>query len=307
MSKTKEERIKKLKKNRIWPSVLGLIFILFVFSIVMLAALGLSGMDIVRRKLTDSSRMSVKVAEVFAGYGEENKEIIEQTVVSHIHVLDEVEAVAVVNSEGQFLWSSNGEYPVLDHTIKMELLPGLMEDEVRVIIADQQDQVFVIEDGEIVFNQSALADIFLKPGFNTKSPFSELKLWMIIPAEDLDVLVLNRIPVYFQDFVMMGICIALCGLLIAIFVIYYLISMISMVSGIRKTTKIIYTDMVTGGDNWLLFIKKGTGLLKKNRKGKRNYAMIHLEMRKYRSFCTCFGVKKGQELIEKFYFALRKS
>lgn len=197
MSKTREERIKQLKKNRIWPSVLGLIFILFVFSVVMIAALGLSGMDIVRRKLTDSSRMSVKVAEVFEGYSEENKEMKEQTVVSQIHVLDEIEAVAVVTHEGRFLWSSNGEYPVLDHTIKMELLPGLMEDEVRVIIADQQDQVFVIEDGEIVFNQSALADIFLTPGFNTKSPFSELKLWMIVPAEDLDVLVLNRIPVYF--------------------------------------------------------------------------------------------------------------
>ena len=157
-TETREERIKKLKKKRIWPSVLGLIFILFVFSIVMLAALGLSGMDIVRQKLTDSSRVSVKVAEVFGGYSEENKEIIEQTVVSHINVLDEIEAVAVVGPDGQFLWSSNGEYPVLDNTIKMELLPGLMEEEIRVIIAEQQDQVFIIEDGEIVFNENAVAN-----------------------------------------------------------------------------------------------------------------------------------------------------
>ena len=60
MGKSKEERIKKLKKKRIWPSVLGLIFILFVFGIVMAAALGFSGLDIVQRKLNDSSKGLLK-------------------------------------------------------------------------------------------------------------------------------------------------------------------------------------------------------------------------------------------------------
>ena len=62
MSKSKEERIKKLKKKRIWPSVLGLILILCIFIVLMVVALGVSGMDIVQRKLMESSRKSVKVA-----------------------------------------------------------------------------------------------------------------------------------------------------------------------------------------------------------------------------------------------------
>ena len=56
----------------------------------------------------------------------------------------------------------------------------------------------------------------------------------------------------------------------------------------------------------MYFVKKGTSLLKKNRRGRRKYAMIHLRMQKYRSFCTCFGVREGEELIEKFYYALKK-
>ena len=120
-------------------------------------------------------------------------------------------------------------------------------------------------------------------------------------------MVLNNVPVYFHDFLMMIVCVLLCALLIGIFVLYYLVSVISMVSGMKKTTRIIYTDMITGGDNWLQFVKKGTTLLKRNRSGRRNYAMIHLEMRKYRSFCTCFGVQKGEELIEKLYLALKKN
>jgi len=98
----------------------------------------------------------------------------------------------------------------------------------------------------------------------------------------------------------------LCGLLIGIFTVYYLISFISMIFNVRKTTKILYTDVVTGGDNWLSFIRKGTNRLKWNVIFKKQYALVHFEMRKYRSFCTCFGVNKGQELIEKYYAALKK-
>ena len=307
MGKSKEERIKKLKKKRIWPSVLGLIFILFVFGIVMAAALGFSGLDIVQRKLNDSSKRSVKVAELFTGYGENNKEDIERTALSHIEVLEEIEAVAVVDNGGQQLWSSNGVYPELSATVNVEFLPGMPDEEIRVIVDEDKEQVFVIEDGEIIINEGAIEGVFSGREFQMAAPFSELKLWLVIPVDGVEVLVLNNVSVYFSDFLMMGICIFLCSLLICMFVLYYLVSVISMVYSVRKTTKIIYTDMVTGGDNWLLFVKKGTALLKKNRRGKRNYAMVHLEMCKYRSFCTCFGVGKGQELIENFYNVLRKN
>ena len=63
-------------------------------------------------------------------------------------------------------------------------------------------------------------------------------------------------------------------------------------------------DMTTGGNNWLYFVKRGEKLLKK-KTILSEYAVIHLKMRKYRSFCTCFGVKEGEALIEKFYDTLK--
>ena len=86
----------------------------------------------------------------------------------------------------------------------MELLLGLMEEEIRVIIAEQQDQVFIIEDGEIVFIENAVANVLSISNFNRKVPFSELKLWMVVPVAGLEVLVLNTITVYFQDFLIQG-------------------------------------------------------------------------------------------------------
>lgn len=305
MVKSKEERIKKLKKKHIWPSIVGLVIILLIFTVILVAALGISGMDIVHRKLADSSGRSEKIAELFENYNSDNKLKIEQTVLSHLDVLEEIETVAVVDKEKNPVWSSNGEYPVIDNPINMELLTGETDREIGVVVAEEEEQLFFIEDGELSINQDALPEIFEDSDFNPVEPFTHFKLWLVIAVDDMEVMVLNSIPIRFQDFMMAITCVGLCALLIGIFVIYYLISIISMAVNVHKTTKIIYTDIVTGGDNWLLFNKKGTRLLKKNKNGVRNYAVVHLEMRKYRSFCTCFGVDKGQELIERFYCVLK--
>ncbi len=305
MSKSKENRIRKLKKKRIWPSVLGLIIILVVFSIIMVTALAASGMDIVQRKLIDSSRDSVNVAELFENYSSDTDTEIQQTVLSYIEVLEEIEAVSVIDAEKNLLWSSDGRSPVPDESIRMELVAGDAE-EICFIFADDKEQVFTVNEGEIVVNGGYLEEAFSQSDLSAAEPFANLNIWVVVPVNEMEVMVLNNVSIYMQDFMMMGTCVGLCALLIAIFVMYYLISIISMVLSMRRTSKAMYTDMLTGGDNWLSFIRKGTGKLRWNALWKRKYAMVHLEMSKYRSFCTCFGVNKGQELIEKFYGVLKK-
>ncbi|MBQ8786339.1 MAG: EAL domain-containing protein [Oscillospiraceae bacterium] len=306
MSKTKEQRIKKLKKNRIWPSILGLILILLISALVLALVMAASAVDIVQRKLIDSVMTSTKIADLFEDYDSSSKENIEREILSHIDILDEVIAVSVTDTEKKPVWSSNGEYPTDDNVITEELVQEVTDKEIGIIIDNDENQMFTIDDEGILINENIFIDIWESEDFSATVPFTSMTLWLVVPVNDMEVMVLNNIPLYHQDFLMTLVTIILCGMLIAVFVIYYLISFVSMVLRVRKTTKIIYTDMVTGGDNWLLFIKKGTALLKKNKKAQLNYAMLHMEMRKYRSFCTCFGVNKGQELIEKFYTALKK-
>ena len=117
---------------------------------------------------------------------------------------------------------------------------------------------------------------------------------------------LQNVTLNFNDIFSVVVCATLVAIIIAIFVLYYLISFISLIFNMRKINKIIYTDMVTGGPNWIYFEKKGNSILKKNRHSGKNYAVIHLRMRKYRSYCTCFGVKEGEALIEKYYDILKK-
>ena len=130
-----------------------------------------------------------------------------------------------------------------------------LKKEIGIIINDSENQVFSIVDDEIVININGVAyedfkDIFGDQTLDITEPFTNITLWYVVPINDFKVMVLNDIPIYVQDFIMTITCVALCGVLIAVFVVYYLISVISMVFDVRKTIKIIYTDMVTGGDNW---------------------------------------------------------
>ena len=305
MNKSKEKRIKKFRKKHIWPSVLGLFFIMFIFSSVLIVAMTTSAMDVVHRKLTDSSKMSVRVAELFSDYNLQTQQDIEQAVSSYIDIIDEIEAVAVIDADKNPVWSSNNEYPSMDKLTNTEIMQDASEKVAGIIIADYDQTSLFIEEYGFFIDEADLMKLILAWNFDNGDVFTRVKLWYDVPVNGMDIMVLNNVPLYYQDFLMMKIFILLCGVLIAIFVIYYMISIVSMAFSMHKTAKIIYTDMVTGGDNWLSFIKKGTGLLKKNRNGKRKYAVLHLEMRKYRSFCTCFGVNKGEELIERFYNVLK--
>ncbi len=305
MSKSKEKRIKKLKKNHIWPSILGLSLILLIFTIVLATVLATSVMTIVESKMLDSSENSLKIAELFEDYKPETEAEISQKVLSYTDILDGIETVSVIDAEENPVWSSNDEYPAIENAVRIEIFTTEAVKEFRIIIAEDNKHLFVVEDGEFTIDTTVFSDIF-RSAFDLDSTFTNVRIWFVVPVNGMNVMVLNDIHVYYRDLIMMLSCTILCGILIAVFVIYYLISIISMAVSARRTTKIIYTDMLTGGDNWLLFIKKGASLLKKNKRGQLNYAMLHLEMRKYRSFCTCFGVSKGQELVEKFHAVLKK-
>ena len=314
MSRSKDERIKKLKKKRIWPSVLGLFLILSLFSILTLAILAFACLDIVQRKLNQSSNQSAKVAELYKDYNETNAENINNAVLTYIDLMTEIEAVGILDVSGEKLWSSSGFYPVTNNIATLDFQQGSANTGIQMIIEEDIDQIFTFENNEISVSSDILSKIRFGEILNGSSFFSNdesnsvvhLKVWFVIPVNQLEVFVLNSIYVYNHDLFTLAVIMTLFLLLISVFTLYYIISFISVIVSMRKTTRLIYTDMVTGGDNWLHFVKKGTSLLKRNRRNKYNYAMLHLKMRKYRSFCTCLGVREGEELIEKFYYALKR-
>lgn len=311
MSDSKDKRIKRLKKKRIWPSIFGLFIITFIFAVMIVALLAVAGVDVVQRKLVQGNSSAKAIAAVFEEYEEDQKQRIQDAILTHLELMPEIEAVWVADASGNKIWSNNDMTPDRDEINEFYLSE---EEPVNLIIEEDHRQILTLEEDNIEINENVFSEIdiftIMKSGVffsNAKeSTLMNFKVWFLQEVKDLEVYVLQDIYIYAYDFLMLIMSIALFGIMIAVFILYYLISFISVIVSMRKTTKIIYTDLITGGNNWLHFVKRGTGLLKR-KSSSNDYAVLHLKMRKYRSFCTCFGVKEGEALIEKLYHVLKKN
>ena len=89
---------------------------------------------------------------------------------------------------------------------------------------------------------------------------------------------------------------------IFILVTIYEVSKVGTFIGERKRiNKLITIDTVTGGYNKDYFIQKAG---KEISHGRRNYAVVQLRLEKYRNFCTAYGVKQGENLLEEINVSL---
>ncbi|MBE5942632.1 MAG: EAL domain-containing protein [Lachnospiraceae bacterium] len=315
MSKAKDKRIKKLKRHRIWPSIFGLFLIVLVFFVCMLIVLASSAVEVVDDKLTTSYDTSGQIVKRYVEPNIENLDHSYEGIMTDIVLNEGIDAVSI-GRNGKKVWSSDGRYPDQNARISyMELFHEGRGYTDYDIIIEEDPQNVIVKDGDTY----AVSKDFLKKN-NLKNvivqlvkdddgiyqPLASLKLWYVFPVDGLEVYVLNHIVVYSYDIVYLMLVFVLFAMLLAIFIIYYICTVLSMIASQSKVTKVLYTDLVTGGENWLSFIRKSERYLKRNRNNKRKYAIVHLRMEKYRSFCTCFGVKEGEELLERFYRILKK-
>ena len=308
MNNAKDKRIKKLKKKRIWPSILGLFVITFIFAIILVVQLGFNMLDVTQKKVVTSVGRTEPIVTMFEEYEGEQKQTIQDSVSIYIEMTPEIEAVWVSDLNDNKVWSNNDMEPDIEAIGKLMLNE---EESISLIFEEDFSKGITLEDNTFIINDEFFAEY--EPIKDMQSIFSldnaeelvKIKVWYLQEVGELKVYVLQNINIYAQDFLMLVASTVLFAVMIAVFILYYLISFISVIVSMRKTTKVIYTDMTTGGNNWLYFVKKGNRLLK--RKAVSNdYAVLHFKMRKYRSFCTCFGVEEGEVLIEKMYHVLKK-
>ena len=323
MGATKEKRIKKLKKLQIWPAIVGLILLMTVSSALLGLTVVFSITDIAQRKVVQAGAQAVRIASLYDQEGIEKLLDANETVFSYVELIPEIETVSVMSKSGQKVWSNNKTYPVMDKAMLLDLKDVGINQNIRMYIEEEMNQLIKIQDGKIVLDGESVTDTlhnivasvkkFIKVQgddfdlFEENTSLVSMKVWFAVAGARYDVYLLNDIHVYLNDLLMLALVCILFAIIVAIFVLYYIISFISFLANSHKMTKVMYTDVVTGGNNKLYFAKKGAVLLGKNRWGRLNYAMLHLQMRKYRSFCTCFGVQRGEELIEAFYSELKKN
>ena len=303
MKNSKYERINKLKKKRIWPSILGLAVIITVFVIVLAILIEISIYDVFKKQVTTNMSQIKPLVDMFEDYGDDERK--QEQLVSYIDGISMGESVWVTDRNDRKIWSNSGKRPNIKDIVNLDFSDST---DVKIIIPGETKNISIGKDGDIVFRDDVFGKIdilkVLKNGIDGDKEIIRAKIWTVNYGKSINVYVLQDIVIYSKDCFMLVMAVVLFGIMMAIFVLYYLISFISVIVSMRKMSKILYSDVITGGNNWLYFEKKGNKLLNSKFKG-NEYAIIHLKMRKFRSFCTCFGVYEGNALVEQMYNVIK--
>ena len=302
MRNSKNERINKLKKKRIWPSILGLVIISGLFAMVLSILVEVSVYDVFKRQVMTNMNKIEPIVGMVEDY--ENNNNLHEELVNYVDGISAGSSVWVSDLEGHKIWANSVKSPNIGEVVNLEFL---VTSDVQIIIPSETTNILIDKDGDLVFSKNIFKELdianMLKHGLDDEKEIMRAKIWTVNYGNNLKVYVLQDIVIYAKDCFMLVMAVVLFGIMMAIFILYYLISFISVIINMRKMSKILYSDVITGGNNWLYFEKKGNKLLN-NRFKSNDYAVVHLKMRKFRSFCTCFGVEEGNVLVEQLYNVL---
>ena len=310
MSRVKDKKLKKLKKQRIWPYILGIFVILIVF--YALATIILSFMiinivfDNLKQAYDSSNRLTTIVEEMWEN---EDTEALDAFYADLSEAFPYVGEICIVDSDKNVLYSTGDEVPNWDIAIEDVDIQNvnlyLSEDKDNFIYYDNVDNGFIvnIEKFISVLNEMKTEQYANEELLNTKNVLSS-EMWVEIDKGDYSVCYKNTMGISSVEFsITVIVIVVICAL--EIFLLgYYLFSIVSLVLERRKVSKILETDIVTGGNNLTHFFKIGNLILKKK---KTNYAVVIVRLEKYRNFCSCYGLHEGEELLELIYNTLHNA
>lgn len=296
---TKEKRLEKLRKKRIWPAIVMFIGVCLFCVIMAVAFVTFVTTYVVATKLGQMHEEAVRIGENMDRLLERGMYVQDAAVELKNYLSPDMD-LYVFDADRKPLAFTGESRPEFSVTASISLGNDYY------IIGDS-DETSVHGDGEdILF--SALMEVILKGAYGTadedgdwlKEKIYSQEFWVQSPMRNQNYRLYSKqlLQIQRQDvfyITAFGIF-ALTILLLPIILLF--INTIRAIVVQRKMTKLMYLDFVTGGWNWLYFQNTATRILTRHKNRRKAYAVVELHMEGYHNYCACYGVKAGEELLE---------
>ena len=322
MSKKKDRKIKRLQRLPIWSAIVGIIitdFVLFVLT-VFICSLSIFGI-INTLILNNAKECNAIIQYVNENWNKESESQLETRLSTFSELYGDIQevkliqgeiktafsgAASIIDTEMQKLFDAEGMIHFVNPEYEKPFLNGL--------IFDNKDS----DSGEDILGLSLSSDLertLYNPNNLIKSMdierlFKDRKyltqvsresegLHVIsfyktdIPGVNLCIKSIYRLNV-FQFNLMFTVLLFMLVVMIASGV-YEISRLISVIHERRRVNQLVTIDTVTGGYNKDYFIQKAG---KEISRGRRKYAVVQLRLEKYRNYCTAYGLKQGENLLE---------
>ena len=152
----------------------------------------------------------------------------------------------------------------------------------------------LIDDGDVSADTSNVL-------FFESDSYLRLPVWMGMKVAGGEETFIGKGFVYIRmsDVSIVLITTVILGLLFFIIFMLFLVNMIGNIKSQKRSMKLFFMDLATGGHNRMWYIYKGEALLKKRSSASYQYAVVSLLSVKYNTFCMCHSVSEGEEIIRK--------
>ena len=156
------------------------------------------------------------------------------------------------------------------------------------------DLFLLIDDAEVHGDTSNVL-------FFASDSYLRLPVWMGVPVEKSGDTFIGKGFIYIRmsDVSIMLITTLILGILFFIIFMLFLTNMVGNIKNQKRSMKLFFMDLATGGHNRMWYIYRGEALLKKRSSASYQYAVVSLLSVKYNTFCMCHSVSEGEDIIRK--------
>lgn len=305
MAKNRQHALNKLKRRHFGPSVIMFLMFVCISILIVVGEIQMFSSYIVSSKLSDVCSSAREVGLIMDHCLAEGK--TPKYAATYAYMMQSGHSnIYMTDLQGRMIASTGQSAPQLDSDARVTVLL----DEDYIIYADQNtDSV----DQLLEMNLTELAGVIFENdeelfgGVNEqyrsewmREMIVEQKFWVQVPSEggNYHLYVECMLQLQRQDLIYVVRLGMVTLIVLLIPLVFLFVNTIMNIYVQRKTTRVLYTDMVTGGHNWLYFQAMCQRLMCRLWNARRSYAMVDLHLEHYTHYVTCYGSVQGDELLE---------
>ena len=336
MSKRKDRKIKRLQRLPIWPVIVEMIITeLVIFSLAVFIC-ALASFGIINTLVLNNAKECRAVIQ----YVNENWESLPRSVIDSrlsefVESYDDINGIyidehndalnvfpklkGIFNDEEKWLFENTGIIHFIDPEEKSSISEMIFvydsDDSYKEKIADSEARKIGYAVGNniktVFYNPKKLFRSMNLPAMLRDKDFISWALTEInglpvvaIYKTDIPNLILCVKSVYKLNSFQFNLLVTVMLFFILVFIfseIYEITKLVNLVGRRKRVNRLVTIDTVTGGYNKEYFMQK---VRKEIARGRRQYAVVQLRLEKYRNYCTAYGLKQGENLLEEINFTL---
>lgn len=302
MSRKKERKLRKIRNKGIAHRIIITLLAEFAFITVCIFTGFLFFINLVNSYILTSDKDMKKIVSI-VNENWDNKTLLSEKITTLMSVDESFESVVFVDDDFKTLIKfGESDFEINykdfnDYSIGMFPKTGILREYISEIDEDVKiDSFFTKLPKTFIFQELSINKKMLKWA---NGKMCSIGQWIIYKTDFDSVNVAVNYQYVVSNFYanLIVFVAAVLAILIGLSVIYKIISTLSIIHGRKNISQIIYTDLVTGGHNKEYFLNYALRGISK----KQLYAVVQFRLEKYRNYCTAYGLKQGENLLESIY------